>query len=315
MVRHSERDKKTNRNFDTLTCTMNMHTHLQSIPNLLQPFPMIFVEGGGFDMGDEHGDLWEACVPAHPVTVSSLYVGQFPVTQALWRAVALVNIEETALHHSSLQKSGLFNWFKEGVVSASSPKIKPTPSRFQGDDRPVEQVSWDDAQAFIQKLNLVTQLSRPEGYHYRLPNEAEWEYVARGGHFHSEGYQYSGSDRLKDVGWFKENSDKETKPVGLKYPNQLGIYDMSGNVWEWCEDWYEGSAYYEACKKKGTVTNPKGPKQGTNRVVRGGNWLYAVPFCRVAYRYLHGPEYRGNYLGFRLVLALQSVGRSIAAFP
>ena len=249
---------------------------------------MIHLEGNTFLMGDEIGDLHAYCRPVHPVTVSPFYIGQFPVTQALWKAVT--NGEN--------------------------------PSRFPGDDRPVEQVSWNDAQAFLQKLNSLTSASRPEGYHYRLPTEAEWEYAARGGCYSlptgegwgGAGYQYAGSDRLKDVGWCDENSGSETKPVGLKYPNQLGLYDMSGNVWEWCEDWYSGSEYYEACKKMGTVIDPTGPEQGSFRVFRGGGWLGDARHCRAADRNYDGPDYRNRHLGFRLALALQSVGRPIPAF-
>jgi sulfatase modifying factor 1 len=185
-------------------------------------FLMLPVEGGTFNMGDEHGDLWEACRPVHKVTVSDFYIGKYPVTQALWKAV--MNGEN--------------------------------PSRFKGDDLPVEQVSWEDAQSFVKKLNKMTESSRPPGYFYRLPTEAEWEYAARGGKYLAEGYKYSGSDRLKDVGWFKNNSGKETKSVGLKYPNQLDIHDMSGNVREWCSDWFGGNEYYEECKKKGHRGEP-----------------------------------------------------------
>ena len=138
----------------------------QSLPNLPLPFDMISVEGGAFLMGDEHGDLWDACRPVHQVKISDFYIGKYPVTQALWKVVM------------------------DGK----------TPSRFQGEDRPAEQVSWDDAQIFIKKLNEMTKSDRPAGHFYRLPTEAEWEYAARGGKYHAEGYKYAGSDRLKDVG-------------------------------------------------------------------------------------------------------------------
>jgi sulfatase modifying factor 1 len=238
-------------------------------------FLMLPVEGGTFNMGDEHGDLWEACRPVHKVTVSDFYIGKYPVTQALWKAV--MNGEN--------------------------------PSRFKGDDLPVEQVSWEDAQSFVKKLNKMTESSRPPGYFYRLPTEAEWEYAARGGKYLAEGYKYSGSDRLKDVGWFKNNSGKETKSVGLKYPNQLDIHDMSGNVREWCSDWFGGNEYYEECKKKGIVENPLGPESGTNRVARGGSLLGGARGCRVSYRYSLSPGDRDYILGFRLALSLQSDGR------
>ncbi len=246
----------------------------QPLPNLPLPFDMLPVQGGTFNMGDEHGDLWDACRPVHQVRVSDFYIGKYPVTQALWKAVM------------------------DGK----------NPSRFEDDERPVENVSWGDAQAFVKALNQITKGSRLEGLHYRLPTEAEWEYAARGGQYHTEGYKYAGSDRLKDVGWFDENSGKETKPVGLKYPNQLGIYDMSGNVWEWCEDWFGGTEYYKDCKSKEPVENPMGPKSGSYRVSRGGSWDGDARGCRAAYRDGGTPDGRGSLLGFRLVLSLQSVG-------
>ncbi len=238
-------------------------------------FWMLPVEGGAFNMGDEHGDLTEACRPVHKVTVSDFYIGKYPVTQALWKAV--MNGEN--------------------------------PSRFQGDDLPVEQVSWDDAQSFVKKLNEMTTSSRPPGYFYFLPTEAEWEYAARGGKYLSEGYKYAGSDRLKDVGWFNDNSGEVTKPVGLKYPNQLGIHDMSGNVGEWCEDDWHGD--YKSAPDDGTAWVDR-PKRGSPRVNRGGGWLYGARYCRAALRDLNSPGYRVDYLGFRLALALQSDGRPSA---
>ncbi|MFN0035587.1 MAG: formylglycine-generating enzyme family protein [Saprospiraceae bacterium] len=265
----------------------------QSLPNLPQPFDMLPVPGGTFHMGDEHGDLWDACRPVHKVKVADFYIGKFPVTQALWRAVA------------QAQSVG---------VTSSHPgtPLDPSPSHFPGDDRPVEKVSWGDAQAFIQKLNDLTESTRPAGHRYRLPTEAEWEFAARGGILSlpiGEGwggaaFKYAGSDRLKDVGWYDANSGNETKPVGLKYPNQLGIYDMSGNVWEWCEDWFD-EKYYEQCKQQGTVENPRGPEKGSNRVRRGGGWFGGARYCRAADRNYWRPDYRHYYLGFRLALSLQ----------
>ncbi len=246
----------------------------QPLPSLLLPFDMIPVQGGTFNMGDEHGDLGDTCRPVHKVRVSDFYIGKYPVTQALWTAVM------------------------DGK----------NPSRFQDDDRPVDTVSWDDGQAFVKALNKITKGKRLEGYHYRLPTEAEWEYAARGGQYHAEGYKYAGSDRLKDVGWFDENSGDETKPVGLKYPNQLGIYDMSGNVWEWCEDRFGGTEYYQECKAMKLVENPTGPKSGSYRVSRGGSWNYDALYCRAARRNYYTPDSRYFLLGFRLALSLQSVG-------
>ena len=161
-------------------------------------FTMIPVEGGTFTRGatsemTEPSD-WEK--PTHQVTLSSYYIGETEVTQALWKAVMGSN-----------------------------------PSWFKGDDLPVEKVSWDDCQTFISKLNALT------GKNFRLPTEAEWEFAARGGN-QSRHTQFSGSSRIDDVAWYDGNSGDKTHPVKTKQPNELGIYDMTGNVWEWCQDWY-----------------------------------------------------------------------------
>lgn len=195
-------------------------------------FDMLLVEGGDFDMGGGDDKALDDEKPLHPVKVGSFYLGKYPVTQEVWQAVMGNN-----------------------------------PSHFDGSQRPVETVSWRDTQEFIKKLNHMTKR------HYRLPSEAEWEYAARGGaHRQQDGYRYAGSDKLKEVGWYVGNSDDVTKAVGLKYPNELGLYDMSGNVWEWCNDWF-GGKYYQACHKEGLVQDPQGPKQGVYRVIRGGSWL------------------------------------------
>ncbi len=174
------------------------------------------------------------------------------------------------------------------------------PSEFKGEKRPVESVSWSDVQDFIVKLNKKTDKQ------FRLPTEAEWEYAARGGKY-SQGYTYSGSDKLKQVGWYIENSNNETHDVGLLLANELGIYDMSGNVWEWCVDWY-GDDYYEGCQKQGVVENPTGPDNGDYRVFRGGSYFDSQLNCRAASRRWNQPGGRNLNIGFRLVLLPQSVG-------
>jgi formylglycine-generating enzyme required for sulfatase activity len=160
------------------------------------------------------------------------------------------------------------------------------PSHFKGDNLPVETVSWDDAQEFIRKLNVQT------GKNYRLPTEAEWEYAARGG-AQSRGTKYSGSNTVGDVAWYDGNSGNAIHPVGQKLPNELGLYDMSGNVWEWCSDWY--GAY-----SSGSQTNPAGPSSGSYRVDRGGSWCSYARNARVPFRDYGTPGYRGSALGFRL---------------
>ncbi len=163
------------------------------------------------------------------------------------------------------------------------------PSSFKGYDLPVETVSWDDCQDFISKLNAMT------GKRFRLPTEAEWEYAARGGK-KSRGYQYSGSNTLDDVAWYYGNSGNKTHVVGTKHPNELGIYDMTGNVIEWCQDWY-GS--YSSSPQ----TNPIGAVSGSFRVYRGGGWFYSAGCCRSSSRDYRSPGGRGNYLGLRLILS------------
>ncbi|MBQ8760734.1 MAG: PEGA domain-containing protein [Bacteroidales bacterium] len=162
------------------------------------------------------------------------------------------------------------------------------PSSFKGSQRPVESVSWNDCQEFVKKLNQLT------GKNFRLPTEAEWEYAARGGN-KSKGYKYSGSNSIGNVAWYTNNSSSRTHDVKTKQANELGIYDMSGNVWEWCQDWYGDYS-------SSSQTNPTGPSSGSYRVLRGGGWYYNAWFCRVSDRNLNDPASRLNHYGFRLAL-------------
>ena len=230
-------------------------------------FDMIYVNGGSFLMGDSLEDADEEDIPVHEVQLSSYYLGKYPVTQGLWESLMGNN-----------------------------------PSFFKGLERPVEQVSWEDCQDFIKKLNDLT------GKSYRLPTEAEWEYAARGGQ-ESKGYLYAGNDKLKEVAWYAENSHGETKEVGQRMPNELGLYDMSGNVDEWCQDWYDGE-FYKQCADNGATVNPQGPDRGVSRVYRGGSWHDSPQYCRVASRYDLAPlpEDRRDNLGFRLAMSLQGSG-------
>ena len=164
------------------------------------------------------------------------------------------------------------------------------PSEYKGDNLPVETVSWNDCQKFISKLNSLT------GRKFRLPTEAEWEYAARGGK-ESRGYQYSGSSNISDVAWYDENSGSKTHPVGTKQANELGIYDMTGNVWEWCSDWY--SSYSSSSQ-----TNPTGSDSGSARVSRGGGWNCNASYCRLSVRFYYTPDFRLDILGLRLALSV-----------
>lgn len=164
------------------------------------------------------------------------------------------------------------------------------PSNWEGDNLPVESVSWNDIHLFISKLNKKT------GMDFRFPTEAEWEFAAKGGNG-SKGYKYSGSNQILTVAWYNNNSWDRTHDVKGKMPNELGIYDMSGNVREWCYDWF-GS--YSRISQ----TSPKGPNYGNSRVLRGGSWgTYVEEGCRVSCRYFIEPEYRDEYCGFRLCLS------------
>ena len=234
----------------------------ESNPNVLPitvngvSFNMIKVDGGTFTMGatSEQVNPFDDEKPTHQVTLSSYYIGETEVTQVLWTAVMGNN-----------------------------------PSYFKGDNLPVEQVSWEDCQTFIGKLNGLT------GKRFRLPTEAEWEYAARGGN-RSNHTQYSGGSMIDDVAWYYGNSGSKTHSVKTKKPNELGLYDMSGNVWEWCQDW-KGSYSSNA------QTNPTGPDSGSGRVFRGGSWFNGDRNCRSSNRDYGSPGNRLSRLGLRLALS------------
>ncbi len=216
---------------------------------------MVAVEGGTFMMGSPKNERERSYDEnQHQVILSNYHIGKYEVTQALWKSVMGNN-----------------------------------PSSFKGDNLPVEQVSWNDCQQYIEKLNQLT------GKKYSLPTEAQWEFAARGG-TSSLGYRYAGSKKLNEIAWHWGNSGSNTHPVGQKQPNELGLHDMNGNVLEWCQDWY--GSYPNTVQ-----TDPLGPLSGSYRVNRGGHWGNVAQDCRVAFRHSSTPSESDLNLGFRLVFS------------
>lgn len=218
---------------------------------------LVYVPKGCFQMGDTFDDGLINEKPVHEVCVDGFYIGRYEVTQEEYSKITGSN---------------------------------PLKSK-KGDRYPVETVSWDDAQAFIQNLN------GKNGGNYRLPTEAEWEYAARSG---GRKEKYSGADSPDAVSWNKSNSSGSTHQVGTKSPNSFGLYDMTGNVWEWCQDWYDSSYYNNSPRN-----NPKGAQSGVFRVFRGGGWDDEPWLVRVAFRYGDSPDLSDSNVGFRLVLSVQ----------
>lgn len=225
----------------------------------------VFVKGGCFQMGDTFGDGDSDEKPVHEVCVNDFYIGKYDVTQGQWKAIMGNN-----------------------------------PSFFSscGDNCPVDSVSWNDARGFIKKLNEKT------GRNYRLPTEAEWEYAARSGGKHEEWAGTSDKSELGDYAWYATNSDYTPHPVGQKQPNGPGLYDMSGNVFQWVQDWYDSNYYSNSPRN-----NPKGPDSGQGRVLRGGSWDNdaggVVSGVRASLRTWSGSSDRVNDIGFRLAASAQ----------
>ncbi|MFK8162326.1 MAG: formylglycine-generating enzyme family protein [Lewinella sp.] len=256
-------------------------------------FHLTLVKPGRFLMGSNSEKAYENEQPVHEIRFEEpFYIGTFPVTQAQWEAVFPGR----------------------------------NPSDFKGPNLPVENVSWHDIvdgsqkdgppEAFLTRINrLLKENIAWAGYAFRLPTEAEWEYAAKGGHLAPQAFdltsatadlypEYADGDELGKVGWHRSNSNRNTHPLGRKQANVLGLYDLSGNVEEWCADAYDGKIYRER-QERGS-TDPaaiKATKDRPNRVLRGGSWIYSAQFCRLSYRNGDDPEYRSINIGFRLVLA------------
>jgi len=246
----------------------------QQKPGSAPEIEMVFVKGGTFTMGctpDQGKECDDNARPAHQVTVSDFYIGKYEVTQKQWREIMGMNIR------------GLRDNAGEGL-----------PLYGLGDEYPVYYVGWYDVQEFISVLNERT------GKNYRLPTEAEWEYAARGGN-QSLGYKFSGGDDMEEVAWYYGNSGEGgssnliAHPVGTKNGNELGIHDMSGNVWEWVSDLYGNYS-------DNPQTNPEGPDEGWLYVLRGGSWFYHAKPMLLSFRGNNDPMIRTGHIGFRLAL-------------
>lgn len=229
---------------------------------------MVWVEGGEFLMGGTSEQGSEANnneQVIRRIRLNSYYIGECEITQEQWAIVMGTSIRQQA------GKAGKSSYY--GI----------------GPDYPMYYVSWEEAQAFCRELSRMT------GRTYCLPTEAQWEYAARGGK-KADGSKYSGSWAIDKVAWYDDNSGSSTHPVKNKQANSLGLYDMSGNVWEWCSDWY-GSVYND-----NKTNNPTGPSTGSSRVLRGGGWRSNAQKCRVSYRGRNSPDLRGTNSGFRVVV-------------
>jgi formylglycine-generating enzyme required for sulfatase activity len=245
-----------------------------------QAMDMVFVKGGRYNRGSNE---YEREQPIHEVTVPDFYIGKNPVT-----------VKEY-LHFVNETDSNQPEWMEEGnqynIYTGTDEYYKRMASAITEESHPIIGVSWHNAVAYCDWLSNLTKKK------YRLPSEAEWEYAARGGQ-ESKGFRYAGGDNLKEVGWFSENSHSETKPVGLKQPNELGIFDMSGNVWEWCMDhWHEN---YEGGPTDGRPWLNEGEDINHPRVLRGGSWDGSNGNCRVSDRDGVSADFRFSDVGFRI---------------
>ena len=246
----------------------------------------VSVPSGCFQMGNTFGDVYYMEIPVHEVCVSGFSIGRFDVTRGAFRKF----VEETGYRTDAEKGDGCYiydedSWKRDPAANWRSPGFT------QNDDHPVVCVSWNDSVAYAKWL------SRKNSREYRLPTESEWAYAARSG---GKREKFAGTNNIDEVAWYSGNSGNRTQPVGQKRANGLGIYDMSGNVWQWTADWY-GANYYRESPR----INPEGPPSGLMRVFRGGSWFYDPRGARASYRDSSLPDYRSSYLGFRLVYSFR----------
>jgi formylglycine-generating enzyme required for sulfatase activity len=223
---------------------------------------MVLVEGGTFTMGNSAKTAEDEEKPAHKVTVKNFYISKYEVTVAQYKA----------------------------FCTATKRAMPPAPNWGWNEKHPIVNVTWNDAVAYCEWLSKKT------GKKYRLPTEAEWEFAARGGK-KSKNLKYAGSANIDEVAWYDKNSNKQTQPVGTKNPNELGLYDMTGNVWEWCSDWFLHDYYM-----KSPVENPQGPAKGNLRVQRSGSWINYFEDNRITIRNANLPTEKDGFFGFRVAM-------------
>lgn len=244
----------------------------------------VYVQGGCYQMGDTFGDGFRSEQPVHEVCVNDFALAKYDVTVGQFRKFTLATGYKTEAEEEG--GCGVFNGSK-WVWDAS--KNWRNPGFNQDDRQPVVCVSWNDAEAFIRWLSEVS------GKHYRLPTEAEWEYAARSG---GKKEKYAGGNDINAVAWYHDNGGLSTHSVGTKYPNGLGLYDMSGNVLQWVQDWYDENYY-----RNSPCSNPQGSRSGHERVLRGSAWSDEPAYVRTTRRSMKPPSHRGSLLGFRLAFS------------
>jgi formylglycine-generating enzyme required for sulfatase activity len=259
-----------------IASSINEHT----VPIPFMEF--VRVPSGCFQMGNGFADAYHIERPVHEVCVNDFSISKFDITVGAFKQF----VYDTGYRTEAENGDGcyIYNgkaWRKDNTGNWRSPGF------LQEDDHPAVCVSWNDAVAYAKWL------SGRSGRRYRLPTEAEWEYAARSG---GRREKYAGGDDVDAVAWHSGNSGNLTHSVGKKLPNEIGLYDMSGNVWQWTGDFYAAWYYRDSPRN-----NPEGPQSGTNRVFRGGSWFYDARGARASYRDFSHPEYRSSYLGFRLV--------------